>query len=152
MNVIIFFALLATTAGLAFRFGGAPERWVAGMFVGAAAATLLLYETPATRFYTVEEGVALVDAALLAGLVTVMLKADRFWPIAAVATHGVTVLSHLVKAIDVSIIRRAYLISTAAPGYVALLILIAAVLRHRRRQLATGDDPDWNIAGRSAAP
>lgn len=145
MNVVIFLTLLAVTTGVALRYGGAPERWTAGMLLVATLATFLVYEAPETRFYTIEEQVAVVDLLLLCGLTAILLCADRFWPILMFAVHGLTVLAHVVMVLDATIIRRAYLIATAAPGYTALLILFVAVIRHRRR-LGRGEDRDWNAA------
>lgn len=144
MNVIIFLSLLGTAFGLAIRFGGAPERWTAFMFLVATVMSDLLYQAPAERYYTVEVAVAFVDIALLFGLGAVLLKADRFWPIAMFAVHSVTVLSHLVKLLDASIVRHAYVIAIVSPGYATLLILIVAVIRHRQRLSAYGGDLDWS--------
>lgn len=143
-NVALFVTLLAAAFGAAIVFGGAPERWTAAMLASAALATFLLYRSPAERLYTVEHAVLVVDVALLTGVTVILLSADRFWPIAMFAAHGVTVLAHVVKALDATIIRRAYLIATAMPGYATLLILLVAVVRHRRRVRIQGGDRDWS--------
>lgn len=144
MNVVLFLTLLTAAFGLAIRFGGAPERWTAAMFVAAAFASHLVYTAPAVRYSSVERAVAFVDLTLLAGLTVILIRADRFWPILMFAVHGVTVLSHLIKSIDASIVRRAYVIAIAAPGYATLLLLICAVARHHQRKRLSGDDPDWS--------
>lgn len=144
MNVAIFVLLLAGVIGASFAFGGAPERWMAAMFLGAALLSRLAYSAEATRFHSVERWVAVVDLVLLAGITVLLLRADRFWPIAMFATHGVTVLAHLVKRLDLSIVRHAYAISIVAPAYLTLLILLVAVVRHRLRLRHAGRDLDWS--------
>lgn len=137
-------ALLVTVFGLALRFGGAPERWTGVMFVAAASATYGLYRVPTLRFYTIEWAVALVDLVLLAGLTVILLRADRFWPIAMFAVQGVAVLAHVIKSFDASIVRHAYAIAIVVPSYATLLILTAGVIRHRGRLGRAGRDLDWS--------
>lgn len=144
MNIVIFLTGLAVALGLAAIYGGAPERWTAGMFLAATLVSHLVYAAPAQRYYTVESYVAIVDVTLLAGITVILAKADRFWPIALFAIQGVTVMAHLVKLLDVSIIRHAYKISIAAPAYLAILVLVVGVLRHRGRMQRYGADRDWS--------
>ena len=144
MNILVFLTTLACALGLAARYGGAPERWIAAMFAVATLASHLVYAGPAQRYYTVEAYVAAVDLLLLAGITVILAKADRFWPIALFAVHGVTVLAHVVKLFDVSIIRHAYKIAIAAPSYCAVLTLIVGTLRHRQRLRTIGVDLDWS--------
>ena len=61
-----------------------------------------------------------------------------------VAIHGVTVLAHVVKLLNSSIIRHAYAIAIAAPAYLSLAVLIAGVLRHQARLRRSGADLDWS--------
>lgn len=144
INVILFLTALMLALGFAALYGGAPERWVAGMFAAATLASHLLYAGPAQRYHAAELYVAAVDLALLAGITVVLARADRFWPIALFATHGITVLAHVVKLLDAAVVKQAYAISIAAPGYLALLILTVGVLRHRRRAREFGADRAWS--------
>ena len=144
INVILFLMALTLTLGFAALFGGAPERWVAGMFAAATLASHLLYTGPAQRYHAAELYVAAVDLALVAGITVILARADRFWPIALFAAHGVTVLAHIVKLLDAAVVKQAYAISIAAPGYLGLLILTVGVLRHRRRVREFGADRSWS--------
>ena len=117
------------------------------MFLAAAAASRLLYDPTATRFFSVAAYVAALDILLLGGITWLVVKADRFWPIAMFAVHGVTVLAHVVRIIDLHIIRKAYAIAVAGPAYVTLAILIVATARHRSRISRAGVDRverDWS--------
>ncbi len=144
MNVVVFLAGLIATLGLAAIYGGKPERWVAGMFAVATIASHLLYTGPTQRYHATELSVAVVDLALLAGITIVLAKADRFWPIALFAIHGVTVLAHIVKLLDTTIVKQAYAIAIAAPSYLAIATLTAGVIRHQRRLQQFGADLDWS--------
>lgn len=144
MHKYVFLSGLAFALGLAVVYGGKPERCTAGMFAIAALASHLLYATPAHRYYGVESYVAAVDLVLLGGIAVILARADRFWPIALFAAHGITVLAHVVKLVDPSIIRHAYAISIAAPSYLTLIALIIGTVRHRQRVLRYGADLDWS--------
>ena len=144
MHVTLFWMLLCCTIGTAALTGGGPERWTAGMFGTAAVLSFFFAEPQAHRYSFVEPGIAMIDVALLAGLTIVLLKADRFWPIAMFAVQGATVLAHVVKMMDETIVRQAYAISIAAPSYLTLAILLGAILRHRARLRSHGSDRDWS--------
>ncbi|WP_210357504.1 MULTISPECIES: hypothetical protein [Sphingomonas] len=143
-NVIAFTLLLLATVALAGWRGGQPEKIVAGMFVLAYVATMAGYSGMPARFARIEPYVAAIDIAVLAGVTVVLLRADRFWPIAAFAAQGVAVLTHLIKLIDPGIVRQAYAIALAAPGWLAVLILLAGVVRHARRAAIFGRQRDWS--------
>lgn len=148
MNIVFFLLLLGSALAASFRYGGAPERVTAAMLAAAALLSHLLYQAPPLRYYTVESSVAIVDVLLLAGITVVLLTADRFWPIAMFAAHGVTVLAHAIKTMDVSIIRHAYAISIAAPAYATLAILFVAIVRHQSRLRSDGADRAWSRPSR----
>lgn len=151
MNVIVFLLLLVAVVTVAAVRGGAPERAMAAMLAVAAVATIASYSPMATRFSGVEAYGAAIDIVLLGGIVAVLVWADRFWPVAMFAAHGLTVLAHVIKLIDFSIVRSAYAIAVAAPSYLALLILLAATVRHQRRLRRQGYDLDWSHQGRTNA-
>ena len=144
MHVILFWTLLCSTLGVAAILGGAPERWTAAMLGAAAVLSHLLYGAAAHRYALVEPGIVVIDILLLFGLTVILLKADRFWPIVMFAVQGAGVLAHLVKMLDETIVRQAYAISIAAPSYLTIAILLAAIHRHRGRMRIHGADRDWS--------
>lgn len=147
MNVVIFAVGLSLSLAFAAIRGGKPERWIAAMLGMAALASSIAYAAPIHRFHAVEVYVAAIDIALLAGITCVLAKADRFWPIALFAIHGVTVLAHAVKLLETAIVKQAYAIAIAAPSYLAIVVLTAGVVRHQQRLRQFGVDLDWSRDG-----
>jgi hypothetical protein len=144
LHVPVFWALLIATTGLAFGFGGGPERWTAAMFMVAAVLTRLSFEPAAHRFYEVEILTMTIDMALLAGLLIIVVLSDRYWPICMVALHAFGVAAHVARAMDPDLVRKAYSIALAAPSYLMLPLLLAATWRHQRRLRTSGADRSWN--------
>lgn len=144
VHVFLFWTLLCSTLGIALAVGGAPERWTAAMLGIAAVLSHLLYRAAAHRYSSIEPAIAVIDLTLLLGLTVILLKADRFWPVAMFAVQGAAVLAHVVKMLDETIVRQAYAISIAAPSYLTIAILLAAIHRHRIRLRSHGLDRDWS--------
>lgn len=148
IRILIFDALLAGCCGYALWRGGQPERVVGGAFTVAYVATLASYASLATRFYTVEQGILIVDGALLAVLAAVAIRADRFWPLVVAALQLDTVGAHLLKVADAEVIRVTYALMIAVWSYPMLILLAIGTWRHRRRLTRAGHDRDWRLPGR----
>lgn len=144
MNVLVFVVLLALVVAGAAAWGGAPERLMGLMLGAAALATMATFGGIETRFAGIEAAAAAIDVALLLGIGALLVKADRFWPMAMFAAHGLSLLAHAVKLIDFMLIRRAYAIAVAAPAYLTIIVLVVAVARHRMRLARWGVDRDWS--------
>jgi hypothetical protein len=144
VNVLVFSFVLALLVAGAVAWGGVPERLMGLMLAAAAIATALTFGRFESRFAGVEASAAAIDLALLFGIGVLVIKADRFWPIAMFAAHGLSVLAHAVKLIDFMLIRRAYAIAVAAPAYLTIVVLLVAVVRHRLRLARWGVDRDWS--------
>ena len=89
-----FLALITLTVAYAFldfRGRWRSEQVVAVMFVVAYALTHLLNTQAAHRYQGLEHGTFAVDLGLLAGLVIVALRADRYWPLCMVALQMMSV-------------------------------------------------------------
>ena len=143
---VIIFNVFATGATLfAFARGGAPERIGGGLLLLAALMTRVVETSSSVAFVHTDVGVLAVDGALLVALLVLALYADRFWPLWIVALHALGTTAHIVKAIDPTVLRLAYAILTKAWAYPITVILIVATVRHRRRLLQNGRDPDWSI-------
>lgn len=148
IHILFFYALLCLSCGFAGWRGGAPERIVALILVAGSAATwgvtMGIRGGRADHFLDLEISVMVVDAAMLAALLAVALRADRFWPLWLTALQGFGVISHIAKAIAPEIMPNVYQIVQAFIAYPGLLLLIAATRWHRRRLRATGHDPSWS--------
>lgn len=145
MRIIIFTVLLIGSCGYALWRGGAPERIVGGALLAAFVATLATYSELAGRFDSVELGVLIVDAVLLAVLVAVALRADRGWPFLLAGLHLCSVGAHLLKFLDVNMIRVTYALMIAIWSYPMLIALAVGTHRHRLRLQRQGYDLAWSI-------
>ena len=118
----------------------------------------LLYSAPAHRYASVEVYVAAVDLALLLGIVVIMALADRFWPIALFAIHGVTVLAHVVKVVQMQVRAALERLRDAAHGHEqragedVLLDPVDAVAQRGVAAVGAGDDLERQEAVRGEEP
>lgn len=151
LRIAVFLILLLCTCGYAIWRGGAPERIAASAMLTATIASAVFRSEVDGRFLDVEVGLFLVDAMLLAVLFTVMLRADRGWPILLCALHLCTVGAHGVKLVDPEMIRVTYVIMVTAWSWPMVIALGIGTWRHRRRLLVTGHDRDWSMPIASAA-
>lgn len=133
---ILFWSSLSIVSFACFKWGEEPEKAVAAMFLAAAVATPLVRSAVAFRYRDVEIGVLLIDASLLAGLVLVTVRADRWWPLCVTALQVLTVLSHVGKAVNPALWRYGYQLMATWAGWPMVSILAIGVLRcrHRRRR------------------
>ncbi len=141
----VFLTFLLGACGYALWRGGAPERIVAGLFMMAWAGSILVDLPFTQRFISVAPGIVIMDGLLLAALMAVALRADRFWPMAVTSLQAIIMLAHLLKALDPDGPRRAYSIMINLPVYPQLLLLAAGTIRHRRRVKRHGSDGSWSI-------
>lgn len=140
----LFIALLAGTALYAFRSGGRPERWTAGLFVVAGLLTLAVHSPWPARYVGLETSVLLVDLMLLFCLLAIALHADRFWPLLMAAFQVMAVAAHTAKALDLRLGAGAYQQALVFWSYATLPLLGLAVWRHSRRLALGGDLRDWS--------
>lgn len=95
---LLFTLLILASSAYAFLAGGRDGRWATTMLLGAALATI-----PASKLNpswgSTHFGVLGVDLALLAGLVWLALRTDRYWPIWLAALHLGAVATHLATLI-----------------------------------------------------
>ncbi len=131
--MLIFAFALASVAVAAWLRGGRAERQAAAMYVAAAVATALVRSRSPDRYLHLQVGVMVVDAALLLGLCLIVLREDRWWPIASAALQLVTMLGHVAKIIDPTIGRMAYFSTVVGSSVPSLILLIIGIANHARR-------------------
>ena len=136
LGVSIFLPILIAVCFYALWRGGRDERIVAiTCLVGTAATLLALSPTP-VRYSGFEAKLALVDLAVLIGLVAVALRSHRFWPLWAAGFQMTTALGHAFKVLDSHLLPQAYGASLQFWGYPILIVLAAGTWRqHRGRSL-----------------
>lgn len=155
LRVYVFIALLVLATGYALARGGAPEKVAAGLFLAAFVASMLVQSQFPVRFYGVELGVFIVDCAMLAALLAVALRAERFWPIWMTGLQAVAVAAHLAKMANPAVIPWAYAAMLAFWSYPMMAMLAIGTWRHRQRMAAFGADRSWSSSSppsRDAGP
>src|SRR5690242_9158384 len=130
---LIFIPLLAAVCAYAWWRGGSDERIVAATCLAGTAATLLAVSPLHQRYAGVEEGLMLVDLAVLAGFVVVALRSERFWPLWVAGLQLTTSIGHLLKGVDQDLLPRAYGAALQFWSYPILLILAVGTYRRHRR-------------------
>lgn len=129
----IFIPILFAVCLYALWRGGTDERIVAATCLAGTAATLLAISPLRERYSGVEEGLMLVDLAVLAGFVTVALRSNRFWPLWVAGLQLTTSIGHLLKGIDQDLLPRAYGAALQFWSYPILIILAVGTYRRHRR-------------------
>jgi len=143
-RVWLFYTIQAAASAYALLRGGAPERLTGLALLLAAVSTGLVQRNIPVLFVGLEGGVMIVDLILLVVMITITLKADRFWPAWATALHALGTGAHLTRAISPDVIRLVHAVLSAAWSYPIVLLLVIGTVRHSRRIRARGWDLDWS--------
>lgn len=147
----LFLALLVLCGAYALVFGGAPERWGAGLYMTACFSTYLVVAAPPSRFQSVEVGVFIVDAVVFLGFCALAVRAHRYWPIWVSALLGLGVLGHAAQWLGPTIIPWAYAVALSVWSYPILFILTLGTVAHRKRLERNGVDPTWLVCSNPSA-
>ena len=130
---LIFGPLLLAVCLYAWLKGGGDERVVAATCLAGTAATMLVISPLRNRYSGVEQGLMLVDLAVLAGFITVALRSKRFWPLWVAGLQLTTSLGHILKSVDQDLLPRAYGAALQFWSYPILVILAGGTFRSHRR-------------------
>ncbi len=127
--------VLVLCCALALLWGGRPERVGAGLMFAGSMLSWAALEFFATFHASVESGILIVDIALLAGLGTLALASDRYWPLWATGFHLVGLTTHVAVLADRAIAPLAYAHALGLWSYLTLfsLALGSSAVRRRRR-------------------
>lgn len=138
---LLFFAFVIAWATLR---GGAPERVTAIAFVLALAATASggFWSIPG-EFRVIPVHLFVVDLVLLAALIVIAVRANRWWPIPVAGMQLVAVLVHAGRLFDPTMVPNGYAFLTTIWSWPMVAILGLGTWTARRR-LATGSFvADW---------
>lgn len=133
LGASIFIPILFSVCLYALWRGGPDERIVAVTCLAGTVATLLAISPLHGRYSGVEQGLMLVDLAVLAGFILVALRSDRFWPLWVAGLQLTTSIGHLLKGIDQELLPRAYGAALQFWSYPILVILVVGTYRRHRR-------------------
>lgn len=135
-------------AGAAWRWGGAPERWLSAAFL----ATMVLPIYVLRWLYPIPtmDGPVLQFRLLFDGIATVVfvgiaLRANRNYPLWIAGFQLVALGAYMVKVVAEGVSQMALAILIIGPSYCQLLLLIAGLLRHVRRERRFGAYRAWRI-------
>ena len=142
MNTFYLFASMLLLCGAyAALWGGACERWAAGLQVAAFGLGLPWWRLLFVPAYLVAPFFA-IDILLLLALAALAMRARRFWPIWVAGFQAAAVLVHLAKAIAPAMVPQGYSILIQFWGYPMILLTTAGTCWHRRR-CRRGTDRPW---------
>lgn len=129
MITILFLALLFGTCVFALVRGRSDERMAA---VAMLLAAVLSPVAMASGYASPEIGVLAIDIGLLAFLMLLAMKSDRFWPLWAAGFHIVGTTIHLATFVDADIWPPAYANAQAFWAWPVLAALLTGTLVEAR--------------------
>lgn len=138
-------------AAAIWRWGGAPERWLIGVFLATMVVPLhvarwLGLDAYALGPYT--PMIAICDLVAMPLFVGIALNANRNYPLWIAGFQLVAVVAHLVKAVVGGISPLALAILVIGPSYCQLALLIGGFVRHARRERRFGPYREWRTGAR----
>lgn len=135
---------LVLTAAYAMWRGGRPERLAASASLVANFASILLQRPHA--WTQPEVGLLAVDGLLTLTLGVIMIRARRWWPVAAFSFQSLAMTMPLMRFVDPQLPLMGYYVGAILWNYAGLAVLALGVWLE-------GDarDPDNAAAGPSAA-
>lgn len=133
----------------AWRWGGAPERWLTSVFM----LTMVLPIQVLWLVYPVREpGQPIMQVQLLADTVAtvlfvgIALHANRNYPLWIAGFQLVALGAYLVKLVAIGVSPLAVAILVVGPSYCQLLLMLGGFIRHVRRERRFGPYRAWRIA------
>ena len=107
----------------------------AGLRLSLTQAFLERCHAPAQeRYIGIETSDLVIDLAVLAALLGIALRSDRFWPLWVAGLQLTVTVSHVMKAIKPDLMPFAYAAAERFWSYPILLILFAGAWRQQRRR------------------
>jgi|SRR3954454_2704944 hypothetical protein len=130
-----YWAFLLLVCGYAFWRGRADERVAATVALAATVATHFAISPDRIRYSGEETGVMLVDLITFAAFTLIALRSSRFWPLWVAGLQLTTTMAHLLKAVHVELLPKAYAAALVFWSYPILIILAVGTWRSHQRRL-----------------
>jgi hypothetical protein len=136
-------ALLILASAAHWR-GGIPERMIAWLMVLSYLVDEVYHlAAGASTYQYVDPGHLVIDSAVLAGLLWVSLRANRFWPLPVCSLELIAVTAHFAVLAGVPGIRGVYWAMTVVPSWLQYPVILIGILAHSRRFIRVGRYRDW---------
>ena len=129
---IVFWTLLFVVCACAALRGRSDERIAAGACAVATAITHFVLGPLKLEYATVKPGLVALDAAMLVTFVMIALRSSRFWPLWVAGLQLTMSMAHLLKAIEIDLLPRAYAAAVVFWSYPILIIILVGSLRTHR--------------------
>ena len=134
-------------AAASWRWGGSPERWLIGIFLGAMVLPTYVFRllgiVDALETGPYAPVVALIDMCAAILFVVVALHANRNYPLWIAGFQLVAVGGHLVRSLLDSVSPLAVAFLVIGPAYCQLLLLLVGFVRHVQRERRFGQYREW---------
>jgi hypothetical protein len=130
---IIYYLALAAAIAFAFRFGGNVER--KGALTALLGSVVSSVAANSESWAALDFGLLVIDIGVLASFWWLALSSDRFWPYWATGWQLVTVLIHVQRGLFEEIMPAPYALLSMYLAYPILLVIAAASLTQRRRDV-----------------
>ena len=137
----LFWTILIAIGAYAFVRGRGDERFAAGVCLAASIATKFVIPPVAERYRTVDDGLVMIDLMVLAAFVALALRSKRFWPLWIAGLQLTNSMAHLMKAVDLDLVPRAYAAAAVFWSYPILLIIFIGTWRGSRRRSVVAGEP-----------
>ena len=131
-----FWAFLFVTCGYALWRGRKYEQLSALVFIAASIVSVLARTTGKARYLGVEHSDLVIDILVLAALVVIALRSDRFWPLWVAGLQLTITMSHVLKAIKPSLMPLAYATAERFWSFPILIILFIGAWRQHQRRIS----------------
>lgn len=139
-------ASLILLALAAYRFGAAPERGMAAVYIGMVLADLFYHAAFGLRVELVglDIGHFLIDAFGFVAMAVIALYANRMYTLWVAAFQLLALGSHLARIMAPQMSPIAYATMKIAPSYFVIGLLAAGIWMHHRRQRRFGRYNSWS--------
>jgi hypothetical protein len=129
----LFWAIVILICAYAWMRGRTEERIAATTCLLATIATHFVISPLHERYTGVETGLLLIDIAVLAAFVAIALVSSRFWPLWAAGLQLTVSMSHMLKAVDLALLPKAYAAAAVFWSYPILLIIVIGTWRTKHK-------------------
>lgn len=139
ISFIVCFAAIMTIGGAAERISVIAQ---GSAYCATLASTGLVMDQ---SYHGVMADFWLVDSALLLVLLFLSLVTTRFWILWVAAIQLLSVLAHLIRAVDAQMLPAGYYAVVALSAWPMIGLTLIGAIRHHQRRARFGTDPSFMI-------